>query len=130
MDIVPEGTVSTEDYQHVEVSLPPETLAAMRRTEQGTGEVEAPPVREGYDVEAVDGKAGTVDSVVPPSGRAEGYFVIKEGLVFKHDVRIPFSAVERVEDDTVYLTVDKQYIDLLEGDHTLQTGFHGGPTLT
>lgn len=130
VDFAPDAGMSMEDYQHVEVSLPPETLAAMQQSEQGDGGVEMPPVREGYDVEAVDGKVGAVDSVVSPSGRAEGYFVVKEGLIFKHDVRIPFSAIARVEGHTVYLNIDKQYIDLLEGEHTKQTGFQGGPTLT
>ena len=120
LNIAPPGIATTEDYQKVEVSLPPETLQAM---EQGqTQQAADPPVREGYDVEATDGKVGAVDGTIPSRPGAEGYLVVKAGLLFKTDVNIPFSAVQRVQADTVYLNIDKQYVKLMEGQETPRTG--------
>ncbi|MDP9380165.1 MAG: hypothetical protein M3Q29_08445 [Chloroflexota bacterium] len=125
--ITPPGMTSLDEYQTTEASLPPETIEAMQRLEQGDVQQPDLPIREGYDVEATDGKVGKVDSVVRSQGPTESYMVVKEGLVFKSDVSIPFSAVDRVEGDTVYLKIEKQYIKIMEGQDTFETG---GPTTT
>jgi hypothetical protein len=123
LDITPPGMTSTaETYERVEVSLPPETLAAMQNPEQGAAQTLDLPIREGYDVQATDGKVGSVCRVVRPEGGAENYMVVKAGLVFKSDVQIPFSAVDRIEGDTVYLNIEKQYIKVMEGQDTTRTG--------
>ncbi len=126
LDITPESGASTADYQTVEVSLPPETLAAMESMdEHGHAQTVDYPIEEGYSVESTDGKVGSVSSVVRVEGAAENYMVVKEGLILKKEVNIPFSAVDRVEGDTVYLTIDKQYIKLMEGQETIHTGDAG-----
>ncbi len=120
----PKSDISAEDYKHVEVSLPPETLAAIGELEQSGGRTEATEhhIEEGYNVEATDGGVGTVDRVVLGANDAESYMHVKKGLLFKSDVSIPISAVERVENDTVYLNIEKQYIKLIEGDDTKEIG--------
>lgn len=121
--ITPETGASTADYQAVEVSLPPETLAAMESMdEHGPAQTVDYPIQEGYTVESTDGKVGSVSSVVRVDGAAENYMVVKEGLILKKEVNIPFSAVDRVEGNTVYLMIDKQYIKLMEGQETIHTG--------
>lgn len=124
--ITPETGTSTADYQSVEVSLPPETIAAIETMdEHGPAHTVDYPIQDGYHVEATDGKVGTVSSVVRTEGAIENYMVVKEGLILKKEVNIPFSAVDRVEGDTVYLTIDKQYIKLMEGQETIHTGDAG-----
>jgi hypothetical protein len=124
--ITPETGTSTADYQSVEVSLPPETIAAIETMdEHGPAHTVDYPIQDGYHVEATDGKVGTVSSVVRTDGAVENYMVVKEGLILKKEVNIPFSAVDRVEGDTVYLTIDKQYIKLMEGQETIHTGDAG-----
>ncbi len=125
MDVTPpKSDISEEDYKHVEVSLPPETLAAIGELEQSGGRTETTEhhIEEGYSVEAVDGSVGTVEKVERGANDAESYMHVKKGLLFKSDVSIPISAVERVENDTVYLNIEKQYIKLIEGDDTKEIG--------
>lgn len=120
---VPHGHVESEDYQHVEVSLPPETLAAMQQPSDGPAAGGRRwDIREGYKVEATDGGVGSVERVFADEGSAEQYMVVKEGLLFKKHVNVPFTAVDRVEDETVYLNIDKEYIRLMEGRDTMHTG--------
>ncbi len=120
----PKSDITAEDYKHVEVSLPPETLAAINELEQSGGWAETTDyhIEEGYNVEATDGGVGTVDRVVLGAGDTESYMLVKKGLLFKSDVSIPLSAVDRVENDTVYLNIEKQYIKLIEGDDTKEIG--------
>lgn len=119
---VPHGHVQSEEYQHVEVSLPPETLAAMQEQPDSAALGPQWDIREGYKVEATDGAVGTVEQVLAPEDAAEQYMMVKEGLLFKKHVNVPFSAVDRVEDETVYLNIDKEYIRLMEGRDTVHTG--------
>lgn len=121
-NITPASDISSETYQHVEVSLPPETLAAMQNTGQGAAHTVDFPIHEGFKVEAADGSVGEVASVARFEGGTENYMVVKEGLLFKTKVNIPFSAVDRVEGDTVYLNIDKQYVKLMEGQETPHVG--------
>ncbi|MDQ3855383.1 MAG: hypothetical protein M3281_03205 [Chloroflexota bacterium] len=123
MNVSPHSGVATEDYQHVEASLPPETLEAIEQMNDASpqGGWEDFPVEAGYSVEALDGGVGSVDRV-ERSASSEPSIVVREGLLFKEDVRIPYSAIDRVEGNTVYLNIDKQYLKLMSGDHTPHTG--------
>ncbi len=122
ISITPESNFSSEMYQNVEVSLPPETMAAMENMQEGAVQSADLPIEEGSRVEATDGGVGDVTRVVHPGGGVESYMVVKEGLLFKTDVNIPFSAVDRVEGDTVYLKIEKQYVKLMEGQETPHVG--------
>jgi len=123
MHLTPHSETSVEDFQQVTASLPPETVEAIKQMEEGgkAGDWVDYPVEEGYSVEALDGKLGSVDSVERPED-GDPYIVVKEGLIFKDKVNVPFEAIERVENETVYLTIEKQYIKLMEGEDTTHTG--------
>jgi uncharacterized protein YrrD len=66
-------------------------------------------VRRGATVQATDGKIGHVDEfLVDPANNHVTHLVMHRGHLWnKRDVVIPISAVNRVEDDSVYLTLDK-----------------------
>jgi len=122
MNIAPESELSSEDYQHVEASVPPETLEAMKQVEEQKEQpVELPDVK-GFAVMATDGKVGTVDDVVATTDVDSSYMLVKEGLIFKKEVKVPFSAVDRIEDNVVYLNVDKQYVKFMEGQEPSHAG--------
>ena len=60
-------------------------------------------IKPDWDVYASDGAhIGTVGEV------GEDYILVQRGLVFVHDLFIPISAIERVEDEAVYLQVSRQ----------------------
>jgi uncharacterized protein YrrD len=63
-------------------------------------------ISEGTDVYAADGaKVGKVDEVVmSDSGQVRG-FLVKSGLIFKKDVRIPIDLVDNAGEDRITLNV-------------------------
>lgn len=125
LDITPPSVgVAPEEYHRVEVSLPPETLAAMQRPQADAAMAQRAEfqVEEGFEVEATDGNVGEVAEILRSGGGAESHLVVRKGLLFKSDVSIPFSAIDRVEGRTVYLNVEQQYIKLMEGDDTKPIG--------
>lgn len=92
---VPEKGYYILEHQHV----PPGELA----------------VRRGTKVEATDGHVGQVDEfLVDPANDHITHLILREGHLWgKRDVTIPVSAIDRMEEDTVYLTIDKQSIEKL-----------------
>lgn len=72
-------------------------------------------VHRGTHVEAADGGAGRVDEflVSPLDGRIT-HLVLREGHLWgQKDVTIPISQIERIEEDTVYLKLNKHEIEEL-----------------
>jgi uncharacterized membrane protein len=66
-------------------------------------------------VECTDGHIGEVDELVrdPDSGDIT-YVVMREGHLWgKKEITLPVSAIDRVQDDTVYLSLDKKEVELL-----------------
>jgi uncharacterized membrane protein len=59
-------------------------------------------------VRATNGKVGEVSEVITDECGAVTHFVLQES--HKRSVTLPLSAVDRVEDDTVYLKLDKEEI--------------------
>ncbi len=72
-------------------------------------------VHRGATVEATDGYVGRVDEfLVDPENERITYLVMREGhLVSQKEVTIPVSAIARVEEDTVYLKLDKAGVEAL-----------------
>jgi len=72
-------------------------------------------VNRGTRVEAIDGYIGKVDEfVVTPKTGHITHIVMREGHLWgKKDVIIPLSAMDKVQDDTVYLKLDKHQIESL-----------------
>lgn len=118
---LPHSNIKQDAYEHIEASLPPETKAAMRH-QADIGQADTPStlgIEPGYTVEALDGKVGTVEQLLKDEDSSEAYMSVREGLVFKHHVSIPLSAVSRVEDRTVYLNIEKAYVKVIEaGEET------------
>lgn len=69
----------------------------------------------GARVEATDGLVGRVDEfLVNPADGHITHLVLREGHLWgQKDVTIPVSQIERLEEDAVYLKLDKQSIEAL-----------------
>jgi len=72
-------------------------------------------VRRGARVEATDGRVGVVDEfLVDPANGHITHLVLREGHLWgKKDVTIPVSQIDHIEEDTVYLKLNKQSIEAL-----------------
>jgi sporulation protein YlmC with PRC-barrel domain len=72
-------------------------------------------VRRGSGVEATDGRIGRVDEFMidPQNGRIT-HMVLREGHLWgQKDITIPVSEIDRIEEDTVYLKLDKHEVEAL-----------------
>ncbi len=74
-------------------------------------------VHRGAHVEAKDGHVGTVDEfLVDLSDGHISHLVLREGHLWgQKDVTIPVSEIQRIEEDTVYLKLDKHSVERLPG---------------
>ena len=72
-------------------------------------------VHRGTEVQATDGKVGEVgELLVDPDTEHVTHLVLREGHLWgKREMMVPLSAIDRIEDDTVYLKLDKQAVDSL-----------------
>jgi sporulation protein YlmC with PRC-barrel domain len=63
-------------------------------------------------VEATDGTVGTVDEfIVDPETNKISHLVLRKGHFWgERDITVPLNEIERVEDDVVYLKLDKKTI--------------------
>jgi sporulation protein YlmC with PRC-barrel domain len=70
-------------------------------------------VHRGTRVEATDGHAGRVDEfLIDPTNEHITHLVLREGHLWgQKDVTIPISAIDHIEDDTVYLKFNKRSIE-------------------
>jgi sporulation protein YlmC with PRC-barrel domain len=66
-------------------------------------------------VEATDGHVGQVDEfLVDPTNEHITHLVLREGHLWgQKDVTIPVSQIDRIEQDVVYLKLDKHGIEKL-----------------
>jgi sporulation protein YlmC with PRC-barrel domain len=72
-------------------------------------------VHRGAAVEASDGYAGRVDEfLVDPENEHITHLVMRKGYLWEQkEVTVPISAIARVEEDAVYLKLDKASIETL-----------------
>ncbi len=72
-------------------------------------------IHRGAHVNATDGRIGQVNEfLVDPSSGHITHLVLREGHLWgKRDVTVPVSAIDRIEDDEVYLKLDKPGIEQL-----------------
>jgi sporulation protein YlmC with PRC-barrel domain len=72
-------------------------------------------VRRGAWVEATDGPVGRVDEfLVDPESDHITHLVLREGHIWgQKEVTIPISEIERIEENAVYLKIDKRKIEAL-----------------
>jgi len=89
---VPDRRVVEDEYRMV----PPEELA----------------VRRGARVRATDGRIGQVDEfLVDPQSGYITHLILREGLPWdKKLITIPITDIERIEENTVYLKLDKKNV--------------------
>ncbi len=93
-EVLPSGVVPLEHER-----IPPDELA----------------VRRGAWVEATDGRVGVVDEfLVDPTNGQITHLVLREGHLWgKKDVTIPVSQIDHIEEDAVYLKLDKHSVEAL-----------------
>ena len=72
-------------------------------------------VRRGARVRATDGRVGQVDEfMIDPDNGLITHLVLREGLPWdRRHVDIPVSAIDRIEENEVYLNLDKKSIEAL-----------------
>ncbi|HEY6073409.1 MAG TPA: DUF1269 domain-containing protein, partial [Anaerolineales bacterium] len=72
-------------------------------------------LRRGAQVEATDGPVGQVDELLISSNTMQvTHLVLLERHVFKHrEITIPVSQIDRLDEDTIYLRLDKQSVEQL-----------------
>lgn len=72
-------------------------------------------VRRGAKVRATDGRIGQVDQfLIDPDSGYISHLILREGLPWdKKHVAIPIADIERIEEDTVYLKLDKKSVKAL-----------------
>jgi sporulation protein YlmC with PRC-barrel domain len=69
-------------------------------------------IRRGSSVEATDGRVGRVDEfLINPIDNTITHIVLREGHLWgQKNITIPLSQIDRIEEDTVWLKLDKQSI--------------------
>lgn len=74
-------------------------------------------IHRGAHVQAKDGRVGRVDEfLADPTNMHISHLVLREGHLWgQKDVTIPVSEIERSEEDTVYLKLDKHSVEELPG---------------
>jgi sporulation protein YlmC with PRC-barrel domain len=72
-------------------------------------------IRRGASVEATDGHIGRVDEfLINPIDNAITHLVLREGHLWgQKNITIPMSQIDRIEENTVWLKLDKQRIEAL-----------------
>ncbi|MEJ2208823.1 MAG: PRC-barrel domain-containing protein [Anaerolineae bacterium] len=72
-------------------------------------------VQRGARVEASDGRVGRVDEfLVDPDTERVTHLVMRKGHLWgKRDVTIPVSAIDHLEENTIYLKLDKDQVGAL-----------------
>jgi sporulation protein YlmC with PRC-barrel domain len=72
-------------------------------------------IKRGARVQATDGHVGRVDELlVDPKSEHISHLMMREGHLWgQRDVALPVSEIDRVEDDVVYLKLNKQQIGAL-----------------
>jgi uncharacterized protein (TIGR02271 family) len=90
---------------------------------------DATKIRTGWDVYGSDGQhLGSVGEI------GDNYLLVQKGLIFVHDIFVPVSAVDRVEEEAVWLNVPKADVDTMGWDMPPTEGTwtawsqHGGST--
>ena len=92
---VPAKKVVSEEYKQI----PPDELA----------------VRRGARVQATDGRIGQVDEfLIDPESGYISHLVLREGLPWdKKHITVPISEIDRIEENTVHLKMDKRSVKVL-----------------
>ncbi len=98
--VSPSGSVNEE----VDAYIP------VKQKNQPQGEIA---VRRGAKVRAIDGYVGQVDELLVDSTNMHvTHLVMRDRHIFSHrEITIPVSQIDRVDEDTVYMKLDRQSIE-------------------
>jgi sporulation protein YlmC with PRC-barrel domain len=94
------------------IEIPQARWVAVRREAVPPGEVA---VRQGARVEGTDGHLGRLDEfLIDPVTEQVTYLVMREGHLWdQRDVTIPVSEIDRLEENTIYLKLNKDQVEAL-----------------
>jgi SAM-dependent methyltransferase/sporulation protein YlmC with PRC-barrel domain len=109
----PHAVYSLEEYRLWPYVLPdPEMGMVVEHEKVPPGELA---VRRGAHVEATDGRVGRVDEfLLEPASMHVTHLVLREGHLWgQKEVAIPISEIDRIEEDIVYLKLDKRGVQEL-----------------
>jgi sporulation protein YlmC with PRC-barrel domain len=97
--MLPQEIVETRQIRSHSEHVPPGELA----------------LRRGAHVEATDGRVGQVDEfLVDPRDDKITHLVLRKGHLWgKRDVTIPVAEIDRIEEDTIHLKLDKHAVERL-----------------
>jgi hypothetical protein len=72
-------------------------------------------IRRGANVEAVDGRVGRVDEfLIDPADDTITHLILREGHLWgQKNITIPLSQIDHIEENTVWLKLNKQSIEAL-----------------
>jgi len=101
-----------DDYRMWPYVLPQDEVIPIEYERIPPGELA---IRRGAHVRATDGRVGRVDEfLIDPANGHITHLVLREGHLWgQKDVTIPISEIDRLEEDTVYLKLDKGQIEAL-----------------
>jgi sporulation protein YlmC with PRC-barrel domain len=110
----PYAAYGLDEFRLWPYALPGDELVPVEHERVPPGELA---VRRGSHVRATDGDVGRVDEfLVDRETEHITHLVLREGHLWgQKDVTIPVSEIERIEEDTVYLKLDKPSIEGLPG---------------
>jgi sporulation protein YlmC with PRC-barrel domain len=96
----------------IPIEIPETKWITVRREAVPPGEVA---VRQGARVEASDGHLGRLDEfLIDPVTEQVTHLVLREGHLWgQRDVTVPVSAIDRLEEDAVYLKLNKSQVEAL-----------------
>jgi sporulation protein YlmC with PRC-barrel domain len=100
------------DIYLLPVEVPESKWVTVKREAIPPGEVA---VRQGARVEATDGRLGRFDELlVDPVTEQVTHLVMREGHLWgQRDVTIPVSEIDRLEENTIYLKLNKDQVQAL-----------------
>ncbi len=110
------GAASVPEYEvsiHVNYPLIANTVITVDEflTAIGNNSVGHIQINSGYKVFGSDnGEIGVIDKVVEATDGADGYILVKQGLIFKTDIYIPLDAVTKQIDSHVFINIPKPII--------------------
>jgi len=101
-----------EGYMLWPYALPESMSVPLEHEQVPPGELA---VRRGARVEATDGHVGRVDEfLVDPASGHITHLILRQGHLWgQRDVTIPVSQIDRIEEGTVYLKLDRKHVGAL-----------------
>ena len=114
-DRLPDFHYVADQYMALPYHVPKQTRTVQVKHQRiAPGELA---IRRGARVRATDGRVGELDEfLVDPEDSHITHLVLREGHLWDpEEVTIPFSEIDRIEEDTVFLKLNKRDVEALPG---------------